>query len=89
MSVEGPVAFYAPLKSPDHPTPSGDRTVARLLIKALRRAGFAPSVASELRTYEPLGDAARQRELREASLEEAERLVASFERLPPQSRPRL
>jgi glycosyltransferase involved in cell wall biosynthesis len=89
VSVEGPVAFYAPLKSPDHPSPSGDRTVARLLIKALRRAGFAPHLASELRTYEPRGDVALQRELREASLRQADRLVTSFERLPPQSRPRL
>ena len=31
------VAFYAPLKSPDHPSPSGDRTMARLLLKALGR----------------------------------------------------
>jgi glycosyltransferase involved in cell wall biosynthesis len=89
VSVERPVAFYAPLKSPDHPSPSGDRTVARLLLKALRRAGFAPSLASELRTYEARGDAALQRELRDASLRQADRLVASFEFLPAQSRPRL
>jgi glycosyltransferase involved in cell wall biosynthesis len=89
VSVGTPVAFYAPLKSPDHASPSGDRTVSRLLIKALRRAGFAPGLASELRTYEPLGDAALQRELREASLREADRLAESFERLPPRTRPRL
>ena len=27
-----PVAFYAPLKPPDHPSPSGDRTMARLAL---------------------------------------------------------
>ena len=30
-----PVAFYAPLKPPDHPVPSGDRRMARALIEAL------------------------------------------------------
>ena len=29
--------FFAPLKAPDHPTPSGDRTVARLIARALKR----------------------------------------------------
>lgn len=84
-----PVAFYAPLKSPEHPDPSGDRTMARLLMSALRQAGFAPRLASELRTYEPAGDAARQRELRDASLREADRLEATYTALPPEERPRL
>ncbi len=29
------IAFHAPLKSPDHPVPSGDRQMARMLIEAL------------------------------------------------------
>jgi len=32
-------AFYAPLKAPDHPVPSGERAMARLLLEALERAG--------------------------------------------------
>ena len=36
------IAFYAPLKPPDHPVPSGDRRIARLFIEALRRAGHEP-----------------------------------------------
>ncbi len=32
------IAFYAPLKPPDHPVPSGDRRMARLLIAALAAA---------------------------------------------------
>ena len=51
-----PVAFYAPLKSPNHPLPSGDRTMARLLMKALDRAGYAPQLASEMRTLDKAGD---------------------------------
>ena len=45
------IAFYAPLKSPNHPVPSGDRLMARLLIAALQRAGHAVEIASELRSY--------------------------------------
>jgi hypothetical protein len=33
------VAFYAPLKAPDHDTPSGDRRMAELLVGALELAG--------------------------------------------------
>lgn len=45
------IAFHSPLKSPNHPVPSGDRLMARLLIAALGRAGHVVDVASELRTF--------------------------------------
>ena len=45
------IAFYAPLKSPDHPVPSGDRLMARLLVAALRHAGHDVEIASQLRSY--------------------------------------
>jgi glycosyltransferase involved in cell wall biosynthesis len=45
------IAFYAPLKSPSHPVPSGDRLMARMLIDALGRAGHEVSIASELRSF--------------------------------------
>lgn len=47
------IAFYAPLKAPDHPVPSGDRQMARLLLRALHLAGFAADVASTLRAFTP------------------------------------
>ena len=47
------IAFYCPLKSPNHPVPSGDRLMARLLIKALERAGHQVEIASELRAFMP------------------------------------
>jgi glycosyltransferase involved in cell wall biosynthesis len=50
------IAFYAPLKPPDHATPSGDRRVARLLLAALRLAGHQPVVVSRLRSFDPTGD---------------------------------
>jgi len=38
------IAFYAPLKPPDHPVPSGDRRIAELFLRALRQAGHQPFV---------------------------------------------
>lgn len=60
-----PVAFYAPLKSPDHPTPSGDREFARALMKALRLGGFDPHLASDLRLFDKFGDPDKQRDLQD------------------------
>ena len=45
------ILFHAPLKPPGHPVPSGDRTMARSLIRLLEKAGHRVSVASDLRTY--------------------------------------
>ena len=47
------IAFYAPLKSPDHPVPSGDRLMARLLISALSTRGHRVAVSSTLRAFAP------------------------------------
>lgn len=46
------VAFYAPLKSPNHPIPSGDREIARLMMRALRLAGFQVDLMSEVISYQ-------------------------------------
>lgn len=45
------VAFYSPIKPPGHPVPSGDRLMARLLIRALELGGGDVEVASELRSF--------------------------------------
>ncbi|MEP4196539.1 MAG: glycosyltransferase [Aliishimia sp.] len=58
-----PMAFYAPLKAPTHPNPSGDRTLARALIQALEIAGFRPDLASDLRLIDRTGNAVTQTEL--------------------------
>ncbi|KPH06986.1 glycosyltransferase (plasmid) [Rhizobium acidisoli] len=52
------VAFYAPMKSPNHPVPSGDRLMARLLIRALEMAGHDVEVVSEFRTHAATPEAA-------------------------------
>ena len=45
------IAFHAPMKSPNHPVPSGDRQMARLLMKALDHGGFDAELASRLRAF--------------------------------------
>ena len=87
MSTRKPVAFYAPLKSPNHPLPSGDRTMARLLMKAIDRACFSPMLASELRTLDKAGDPERQEVLRRQSEAEASRLIEHYKSLPETNRP--
>ncbi len=76
-------AFYAPMKSPRHPVPSGDRRIARLLLAALDRAGLAPRLVSELRTLDLEGCATEEARL--AALAEAEtaRLCAALRSDPP------
>jgi glycosyltransferase involved in cell wall biosynthesis len=76
------IAFYAPLKPPDHPIPSGDRRIARLFLEALRLAGHEPFVASRLRSYEGGGDAARQARLAAIGRRTAERMLRRWRRAP-------
>jgi glycosyltransferase involved in cell wall biosynthesis len=76
------IAFYAPLKPPDHKVPSGDRRVARLFIEALRLAGHEPFMASRLRSFDPLGDGARQASLAAQGSRIAERLIARWRKAP-------
>ncbi len=72
------VAFYAPLKPPDHPVPSGDRRVARLLMAALERSGYRPVLASRFRSYDGQGDAGRQRHLQALGSRIAAQIVADW-----------
>ena len=41
------IAFYAPLKPPDHSRPSGDRQMARMLLAALRHLTEAAFLAGK------------------------------------------
>ena len=50
------IAFYAPLKAPDHPTASGDRLIAGLFVRALEHAGHEVVTASRLRAFDGAGD---------------------------------
>jgi glycosyltransferase involved in cell wall biosynthesis len=74
------IAFYAPMKPPDHPTPSGDRQMARGLIAALRAAGHDVAIATRLRSSDPLGDPIRQHRLDQLGQRLARRYLAQVER---------
>src|SRR5918911_2004820 len=82
------IAFYASLKPPDHPVPSGDREIARLFLDAMRRAGHEPIVASRLRSFDGAGDAVWQARITARAQQTAERLVRRW-RERPDERPAL
>jgi hypothetical protein len=82
------ILFFAPLKAPDHPTPSGDRTVGRLLMRALQRAGFDVELASRLRTRLAVPGLSAQYAKRDKSFAAADRLIARARALPKAKRPR-
>lgn len=77
------IAFYAPLKAPDHPVPSGDRQMARLLIAALERAGHEVTIVSRLRTFLPAPDAERQTAIRQEARAETGRIARSWDNAGP------
>jgi len=74
----GSIAFYAPMKSPNHPVPSGDREMGRALMVALQDGpqDHDVTLVSELRCYDGKGDAAHQDQLLSAAQDEAQRLIA-------------
>jgi glycosyltransferase involved in cell wall biosynthesis len=82
------IAFYAPMKAPTHPVPSGDRRMARLLQAALAAAGHEVRLASEFRSYDGVGSPERQRRLEAEGTAEAQRLLARYA-AEPAERPRL
>ncbi|MBC7802655.1 MAG: glycosyltransferase family 4 protein [Candidatus Parcubacteria bacterium] len=83
------IAFYAPLKSPTHGTPSGDRRIAGLLMHALACAGHRVELASTFRSYDSAGDAPRQGALREQGMALGRRLAAQWLGAAPEVRPDL
>ena len=82
------IAFYAPLKSPRHPNPSGDRTIARLFLAAWRRQGIEVELASQLRARIARPDPRLQERLAERAETTAIRLIAAYRRHRKAERPR-
>ncbi len=72
------IAFYAPLKAPTHPVPSGDRCMGGLLVDALRAIGHEVDIASTLRSFESAGDAAAQADIRARGEAEAAALIERY-----------
>jgi len=68
------VAFYAPMKPPTHPVPSGDREMARHLMAAIG-ARAKVDLVSELRVHDGKGDAAHQTDMFTQAKSEIRRLI--------------
>ena len=81
------VAFYAPMKPPDHPVPSGDRRMAGLLVAALSLAGHRVELSCRLRSRDGAGNPARQARLASLGAALAQRLVRRIEARPKDERP--
>ena len=81
------IAFYAPMKPPDHPAPSGDRRMARLLMAALDAGGHSVELASRFRSYDGAGVAERQRRLGAIGCRLAARLTRRYRSRPARQRP--
>jgi glycosyltransferase involved in cell wall biosynthesis len=81
------IAFYAPMKPPDDPEPSGDRRVARLLWRALDTNQQDVFLASRFRSWDGSGDTRRQQRLQRIGKHRAHNLVSLFRQRPPEERP--
>src|SRR6185369_3489330 len=81
------IAFYAPLKAPDHPVPSGDRTIARLLVAAMRKGGAEVEIASRIRSRISEPSEGAQEAMAKKGRAAAKRLVAKYRALPKRQRP--
>jgi hypothetical protein len=82
------IAFYAPLKPPDHPVPSGDRRVGREFMRALAQSGHDVELASRFRSWEGAGESTRQERLERLGASVAAELIAGYGAAPA-SRPQL
>lgn len=83
------LAFYAPLKPPNHGNPSGDRLIAQRLMHTLGLAGFEVTLASQFRSYDRAGDARRQARVQQVGQRLAQRLIRRYLELPESQRPQI
>lgn len=77
------VAFYATIKPPDHPIPSGDRLIAKNLLRVMERAGFDAFLASRFIAYSKRPGAEILQQRKTEALAEADRLIAELKDDPP------
>jgi len=72
------VAFYAPIKPPDHHIPSGDRLIARNLVTVLELAGHKVGLASKFIAYSKRADDEILKQRKADAFAEAERVTRHF-----------
>ena len=82
------IAFYAPMKAPTAPTPSGDRQIARLMMAALGCGGHETELVSRFSSRDGVGDAKRQGRLAQLGRQLATRLIGQIRKRPVTARPR-
>jgi glycosyltransferase involved in cell wall biosynthesis len=78
------IAFYAPLKSPQHEVPSGDRLMARSIVECLQQFGYRVEIVSQLRALirDPNDETANTTLLEHAD-QERERILTLWKRQGP------
>ncbi len=81
------IAFYAPMKPPTSPVPSGDRQMARQLAVALQATGHTVELAAIFVSRDGTGDPVRQQRLSALGRRLAKRLATRLRARPPASRP--
>lgn len=74
------IAFYAPMKPPDHPVPSGDRRMSRGFIRVLERLGHDVRLVCRLRSYDRTGDQLHQLRLAHTAAGLSQRLADRLSR---------
>ncbi|MEM9279779.1 MAG: glycosyltransferase family 4 protein [Pseudomonadota bacterium] len=87
MTKSKKIAFFAPIKPPDHPIPSGDRLIAQNLMKALELAGYEVALASRYICYSKRSNTEILAERKSGAISEAERILAEYKALAPHERP--
>jgi len=83
------IAFFAPIKPPDHHIPSGDRLIAQNLMKIFELAGHNAELASRYICYSKRSNPEILVERKEGALKEAERLITHYSALEKSERPEL
>jgi len=87
MHISKKIAFFAPIKPPDHPIPSGDRLIAQNLIMALKLGGNAVELASRYICYAKRSNLSILKDRKAGALEEAQRIIARYNSMDDGSRP--
>lgn len=72
------IAFTAPMKPLDDPVPSGDRTLGRLIVRALKTAGHTVETATRFRAWRKDGGVEMQVALEAEARREAERVARDW-----------
>lgn len=82
------IAFYAPIKPPNHHIPSGDRLIAQNIFKALEMSGANVDLASSYIAYSKRHDEEILAQRKEGAEVEAQRLLKSYMSLPKEAQPK-